>query len=265
MSQPNALEARLDRAKLPRHLAIIMDGNGRWAEARGLSRVEGHREGSNAVRTITRLARRLGIEALTLYAFSSQNWNRPAEEVAALMGLLREYLLSEREELLTNDIRLDAIGDLERLPAFVRAPLDALRAETAERRSMRLTLALSYGGREELLRACRSLIARGTQPTALDERTFEQALYTRDLPPLDLMIRTSGEHRISNFLLWQAAYAELYFTPLCWPDFGEEALLTALLDYQARERRFGLVPTPPPCAAPRPERAPESPIAKEPT
>jgi undecaprenyl diphosphate synthase len=208
--------------------------------ARGKPRIEGHREGSSSVQAVTRQARKLGIKALTLYAFSSQNWSRPADEVAGLMGLLREYLISERAEIMDNAIRLNAIGDIARLPRFVRDPLEALIADSAANTGMVLSLALSYGGREEILRACRTLLAEGVTAEQLDEKAFSQRLYTHDLPALDLIIRTSGELRISNFLLWQSAYAELVFTDTLWPDFREEAFLKALLDYQSRERRFGL-------------------------
>jgi undecaprenyl diphosphate synthase len=234
------LQARLDLTRLPRHVGIIMDGNGRWAHRRGLPRVEGHREGSQSVQAITRLARRLGIKALTLYAFSSQNWQRPAEEVAALMGLLREYLLSERAEIMDNGIRLWALGDLDKLPRIVREPLDALIADSSKNTGMVLSLALSYGGREEILAACRQLLADGVGAEALDAQAFEERLDTRGLPELDLVIRTSGEQRISNFLLWQSAYAELVFTDSLWPDFREKALLEALVEYQSRERRYGM-------------------------
>ncbi|HEY3448524.1 MAG TPA: isoprenyl transferase [Myxococcales bacterium] len=234
------LRAKLDPARLPKHVAIIMDGNGRWAEAHGQPRIAGHREGSQSVRAITRLARRIGVKALTVYAFSSENWKRPVEEVAALMDLLREYLLSERSEIMDNGIRLNALGNLDRLPHFVREPLDALMADSRGNREMVLSLALSYGGREEILSACRALLRDGVDPDALDEKTFAARLSTFDLPDPDLIIRTSGEQRISNFLLWQAAYSELLFTPVAWPDFREEAFLTALVEYQGRERRFGL-------------------------
>lgn len=240
MSALEPLLSQLDLDRLPRHVGIIMDGNGRWAEARGQDRLVGHREGSRSVRAITRLARRLGIQALTLYAFSSQNWQRPAEEVAGLMALLREYLVGERDDIMDNDIRLSALGDLDKLPRMVREPLDALMEESEENTSMTLSLALSYGGREELLMACRALIAQGCAPEALDEARFEQNLYTAGLPPLDLIIRTSGELRLSNFLLWQSAYAEMHFTDILWPDFREEAFARALADYQSRERRRGL-------------------------
>jgi undecaprenyl diphosphate synthase len=221
-----------------------MDGNGRWAEGRGRPRMEGHREGSNSVREVTRTARRVGVKALTLYAFSSQNWARPPEEVAFLMDLLREYLQSERAEILENGIRLNAIGELDRLPGLVRDPLERLRSESASNRQMVLTLALSYGGREELLHAAaglsRSLANGKLAGNRLSEAEFESHLWTRDLPPLDLVIRTSGERRVSNFLLWQLAYAELVFSELLWPDFRTEAFLRCIDEFQQRERRYGL-------------------------
>lgn len=216
-----------------------MDGNGRWAESRGLPRLAGHREGSRAVRAITRFSRKIGIRALTLYAFSSQNWQRPVDEVAGLMSLLREYLVGERDEIMDNGIRLNALGDLEKLPHMVREPLDALMDESRGNDKMTLSLALSYGGRDEILAACRSLLRDGVRPEDLDEAAFESRLCTADLPPLDLVIRTSGEVRISNFMLWQNAYAELHFTDVLWPDFREEAFVKALLDFQHRERRCG--------------------------
>ncbi len=229
---------------MPRHVGIIMDGNGRWAEMRGLPRVEGHREGSASVREVTRCARRVGVQALTLYAFSSQNWARPAEEVAALMDLLREYLESERAEILENGIRLNAIGEVEKLPRFVKEPLDRLRADSAHNKGMVLTLALSYGGREELVQAARRVAEAASKgeltPAQLDNKGFESFLWTHDLPPVDLVVRTSGEQRISNFLLWQMAYAELCFSDVLWPDFRTEAFLRCLAQYQQRERRFGL-------------------------
>lgn len=237
------LKAEVMAGKVPRHVGIIMDGNGRWAEARGLPRLEGHREGANAVRAVTRTARQIGVQALTLYAFSSQNWARPADEVAGLMALLRDYLIGERDEIMGNGIRLSAIGEIDRLPKFVREPLDSLMEESAGNTGMVLSLALSYGGREELLRAARRLMAEaqaGLAPDALDEAQLERHLFTAGLPELDLVIRTSGEQRISNFLLWQCAYAELIFTETAWPDFREEAFLRAMLDFQTRERRFGL-------------------------
>jgi undecaprenyl diphosphate synthase len=232
------LEARVKSRPLPRHVAVIMDGNGRWAEARGLPRVAGHREGSEAVRAVTRAARRVGIEALTLYAFSSENWARPDEEVGALMQLLAEFLESERGEMMANGIRLNAIGELDRLPSAVREKLAAVRAETANNRGLTLTLALSYGGRQELVAAARQ--AAAAKGPDLEASDLEAALQTAGLPDLDLLVRTSGERRISNFLLWQCAYAELLFTETLWPDFRDGELFAAIADYQARERRFGL-------------------------
>jgi len=234
-----ALRRRVRERPLPRHLAIIMDGNGRWAEARGLPRVAGHREGSLSVRAVTREARRLGIEALTLYALSVQNLARPPEEVKALMDLLVEFLDSERAEILENAIRLEAIGDLDRLPGLVRQRLDAVRAASAGNRGMVLTLALSYDGREELAQAARRAAAK-RGPEGVDAEALAAELWTAGLPELDLLVRTSGEHRISNFLLWQCAYAELRFVDTLWPDFRERELLLSLCDYQGRERRFGL-------------------------
>jgi len=230
------LEARLRARSLPRHVAIIMDGNGRWAEALGLPRVAGHREGSESVRAVTRACRRIGVQALTLYAFSTENWARPDDEVEALMHLLAEFLESERPEMMQNGIRLNAIGELSRLPGFVQAKLAEVREETAGNRGMTLTLALSYGGRQEIIEAARAAAAHG----AIDTAGIEAALWTRGLPDLDLLIRTSGERRISNFLLWQCAYAELHFTEVLWPDFRDAELFGAIADFQARERRFGL-------------------------
>ncbi len=236
----DVLRERVLGRPLPRHVGIIMDGNGRWAEARGLSRIAGHREGSESVRAVTREARRIGIPALTLYAFSAQNWARPPDEVAALMALLSEYLASQRREILENGIRLNAIGELERLPAAVRAGLEAVMAESRGNGQMVLTLALSYGGQEEIVQAARRAAARAARPEAIDARALEAELWTAGLPELDLLVRTSGERRISNFLLWQAAYAELHFSEVPWPDFRELELLAAVADFQTRQRRFGL-------------------------
>jgi undecaprenyl diphosphate synthase len=238
-----SLEASVKSRPLPKHVGIIMDGNGRWAETRHLPRLAGHREGSESVKEVTRAARSLGIEALTLYAFSSQNWARPAEEVAGLMELLREYLEKEREEILSNQIRLSAAGDLERLPRYVRDVLDKLREDSSMNRGMVLTLALSYGGREEILRAAQRVasaaMAGALNIEQLSAAEFEKCLWTHDLPAVDLIIRTSGESRLSNFLLWQSAYAELLFTDTLWPDFRKRAFLECLLEFQQRERRFG--------------------------
>jgi len=230
---------------LPRHVGIIMDGNGRWAQRQGLARLEGHRVGADSVRDITRAAREIGIEALTLYAFSSQNWQRPASEVAGLMQLLRDYLIGERGEILDNAIRLEAIGDVERLPPIAKDPLDELRAASAANRGMTLTLALSYGGRESIARAVRAAVrdavAGRLSPEAIDAERFGAYLPTQALPPLDLLIRTSGEQRISNFMLWEIAYAELIFVDVLWPEFRRQHLFECLDRYAARERRFGLL------------------------
>jgi undecaprenyl diphosphate synthase len=224
-------------------VAIIMDGNGRWALSRGLPRFEGHNRGADSVRTVTRACRRLGIRALTLYAFSEQNWNRPVAEVESLMALLRRYLLEERPEIMENGIRLSTIGRTHRLPASVSEPLAQLIADSAGNTSMDLCLALSYGGQEELSDAMRRLarqVAAGTlDPDSVSEAQIGAQLWSAHLPPLDLLIRTSGELRLSNFMLWQAAYAELFFTPTLWPDFCERDLNEALAAFRHRERRFG--------------------------
>ncbi len=243
MLVPVAMTEEPGNGVQPGHVAIIMDGNGRWADDRGLPRLEGHRKGADRVREITRLARRLGLQRLTLYAFSQQNWGRPAEEVHGLMTLLCDYLKNEREEILDNDIRLTAIGDLDRLPSFVREPLDALMAESQENQSMVLCLALSYGGREELVKAVQR-IAKDVAEDRLTAQTIDESAIQERLmsPDVDLLVRTSGELRLSNFLLWQAAYAEFYFTDVQWPDFGEVEFTEALNAYGARNRRFGLRP-----------------------
>ena len=233
------LKAEVAQRPLPRHVGIIMDGNGRWAEQRGLARLEGHRRGSDSVREVTRAARRLGLQALTLYAFSAQNWQRPPDEVEWLMDLLRDYLIKERAEIMDNAIRLHAIGDLDRLPARVREPLEEMRALSAKNREMTLTLALSYGGREEIVAMARRVAGDRLPPEQIDARAVDERLWTAGLPPLELMVRTGGEFRVSNFLLWQLAYAEIHFTDCLWPDFGELDLLLALEDFQHRERRFG--------------------------
>ncbi len=235
----------VDLQRLPKHVAIIMDGNGRWAQAQGRVRSVGHREGSHSVRRIVRAARRLGVNALTLFAFSEQNWFRPGPEIVALMELLRDYLISERDELLDNGIRLRAVGRLGKLPERVRSVLDERMAETAGNRGMTLTLALSYGGQEEIVDAARRLAARvhrgELKPEAIDETLLDAAIPSVEVGRVDLLIRTGGEQRISNFLLWGAAYAELYFTERLWPDFDEEDLYQAIASYQQRDRRFGRV------------------------
>lgn len=230
--------------ELPRHVAIIMDGNGRYAEERGQARLEGHRAGAKAVREITTYARELGIPYLTLYAFSTENWARPGEEVSGLMDLLRQYLTEEKQTLLDNDIELSTIGDRSKLPLPVRVLLDDVMSATRGLSGMRLTLALSYGSRDEILRAVRALardVDRGElDPDAIEPEHLERRLYTSDMPDPDLLIRTSGEQRISNFLLWQLAYAELYFTDVPWPAFTRASFDAALDAYKKRQRRFGL-------------------------
>ena len=228
---------------LPRHVAIIMNGNGRWAEARGLPRVKGHEEGARSVRAIVRECRKRGVEALTLYSFSTENWRRPKAEVGALMTLLQQYVLQERREILDNNIRLRAIGQIDRLPLFVRMPLRALVRESAGNTGMCLNLALSYGARAEIVSAVQSvaeLVKKGRiAPNQIDEALISQHLFTAGQPDPDLLIRTSGELRVSNFLLWQIAYAEIYVTDVAWPDFREPELDRAFASFGHRERRFG--------------------------
>jgi len=234
----------IDKEKLPRHIAIIMDGNGRWAKKKTLSRISGHIKGVDAVREVVTACRELGVGVLTLYAFSMENWQRPKEEVEALMELLRDYLLKESEEMVSNNIRLSAIGRLEDLPVNVRTTLEEVMKKTESCNGMILNLALSYGGRSEILHAVRGILSdlkKGRiKEEEIDLPSFSRYLWTRELPDPDLLIRTSGEFRISNFLLYQIAYTELYLTETLWPDFNREELLKALAVYQSRERRFGL-------------------------
>ncbi|HSN84938.1 MAG TPA: polyprenyl diphosphate synthase [Polyangiales bacterium] len=236
----------VDVSRLPQHVAIIMDGNGRWAQARGKPRTAGHERGADAVRATMRAARRLGIPALTLYAFSEQNWDRPQAEINALVDLLCDCLVSERDELIDNEIRLNAIGRLHKLPSRAQSKLNALTNTTASFNGMTMTLALSYGGREELIDAARALARRvgegSLQPEDIDQAALEASLPSMQCGPVDLLIRTGGEQRISNFLLWGSAYAEFYFTDELWPDFSTNSLYSAIRAYQERERRFGLVP-----------------------
>ena len=228
---------------MPEHVAIIMDGNGRWAQRHGKSRLEGHRQGVENVRRIVKASRNLGIQHITLYAFSVENWRRPKSEVSALMSLLNIYLKKELEELLQNGVRLNVIGRIEDLPKNVQKTLLDTIEKTKGNSQQILTLALNYGARTEILDAVAkytSLVAAGKEDSAeLDWETFSSCLYTHNLPDPDLIIRTSGEHRLSNFLLLQAAYAEIYFTQLCWPEFLPEHLLEAIEDYNSRERRYG--------------------------
>lgn len=229
---------------MPKHVAIIMDGNGRWAKKRFLPRVEGHRAGAKTVRMVVEESRRLGIRYLTLFTFSSENWNRPKAEVAALMQLFKTYLEKELELLTKNNIRLRAIGNLERLPQDVRETLSSVSKQTEKFDGMDLILAVSYGGREEIVYAARQLAQRAAakqlDPEQIDENCFRQSLYAPDIPDPDVLIRSSDENRISNFLLWQLAYSEIIVTPVLWPDFDREEFLRCLQEYAGRNRRFGL-------------------------
>ncbi|MGE5842593.1 MAG: isoprenyl transferase [Deltaproteobacteria bacterium] len=233
----------LDLQKLPRHVAIIMDGNGRWAKQRGMNRLRGHEEGAESVRVIVRASRELGVPWLTLYAFSEENWRRPKAEVEALMLLLKRFLRSELKEMLQNGIRFQAIGRLHKLPKNVQRTLRETTEQTASNRNMVLTLALSYGGRQELTDAVHKIVQRveagEMRSNDISEAVVSEHLYTAAMPDPDLLIRTSGECRISNFLLWQIAYAEIYMTPTYWPDFRKPQFVEALIEYQKRERRFG--------------------------
>lgn len=237
------LLTRVDRARLPRHVAVIMDGNGRWAEGQGRSRVFGHRNGVKAVDQTVEAAAELGIDYLTLYAFSTENWGRPREEVDALMALLVETIKLEVPKLLDNGIRLEAIGDLTRLPPHSQETLREAIAATRAGDRMTLVLALNYSAKWEIVEAVRAIAHRAAEgrlrPGDIDEDTVAEALTTKGMPDPELLIRTSGESRISNFLLWQLAYAELHFTPTFWPDFRKPHFYRALLDFQDRERRFG--------------------------
>jgi undecaprenyl diphosphate synthase len=228
---------------VPRHIAIIMDGNGRWAAARGLPRIVGHRNGAEALRRTIKAATELGIPYLTLFGFSSENWKRPPSEVSDLMGLLRHYLRGEIAELHRNGVRLRIIGDRARLAPDIVTLIDNAEVLTCENTGVNLTVALSYGGRAEIVAAAQAIareaVARKVDPAAIDERMLGRHLFTADLPDPDLLIRTSGEQRISNFLLWQCAYAELVFTPTLWPDFGRADLEQAIADFGCRERRYG--------------------------
>jgi undecaprenyl diphosphate synthase len=238
------LHSQIDLERLPRHIAVIMDGNGRWARKRHLPRIAGHRAGIRAVRQVVETCARLGVPCLTLYAFSVENWKRPRTEVKLLMGLLREYLKKEIGELNQNNIRFNAIGRIESLPRAVQRDLRETIEKTRANTGLRLTLALNYGGRAELIDAVRSLALQLKQSDTLDvesitEETFSRHLYTCDLPDPDLLIRTSGEMRLSNFLLWQVAYCEIWVTDILWPDFTERELFQAIIDFQRRERRYG--------------------------
>jgi undecaprenyl diphosphate synthase len=230
--------------QIPRHVAIIMDGNGRWAQANGLSRVEGHAEGARAVREAVRTCRKEGVEFLTLYAFSVANWGRPRTEVRALMNLLLDFAEREKQELRDQDVKLEVIGDIEELPISTRHAVQSATSYTADCTGMTLSLALSYGGRADILNAARAIAIRVSTgsllPEEITEETFQGSMSTHALPPVDLLIRTGGERRVSDFLLFESAYAELYFLPIMWPDFNAKALKEAFAFFAGRERRFGL-------------------------
>lgn len=222
-----------------KHVAIIMDGNGRWAELRGLSRIDGHREGVKRVGDIINASIGLDLKALTLYVFSMENWQRPKNEVNALMSLLILYLKNEMEKLAKDNIVFKAIGNIEKLPQSIQALLKDFELLTRGNNGLLLTAAISYGGREEILRAVKRMMKDGLTPEEINENTFENYLYTKGLPPPDLIIRTSGEMRLSNFLLWQSAYSELYFSETLWPDFRSDEFVSIVMECQKRERRFG--------------------------
>jgi undecaprenyl diphosphate synthase len=238
-----ALLEQVDWTRIPQHIAVIMDGNGRWAARRGKPRIFGHRAGAESVRTIVDSAARLGTKALTLYAFSTENWKRPEDEVSALMRMLINYLNKELEKVHQQGIRFQAIGRLEALSPKVRKELARAMETTRDNKEMTLSVALNYGGRAEIVDACRAaakkMLENGGDPETISEENIAENLYTHGLPEVDLLIRTSGEFRISNFLLWQLAYSEIYLTPTLFPDFRLPNFLEAVLDYQKRERRFG--------------------------
>ncbi len=235
----------LDLTRLPTHVAVIMDGNGRWAQRRGMSRIEGHKRGKDSVRTIVEATRKLGIPYLSLFAFSTENWDRPHREVNALMSLLRRYLRSEIDRMMHNEVRVVAIGDVARLPSSVRAELETAIERTRDNGKLTVGLCVSFGGREDIIHAAQALARRVAAgelaPDAIDEANFSAELGTAGIPDPDLLIRTSGEMRISNFYLWQLAYTEIYVTETLWPEFRETEYVAALADYQRRERRFGRV------------------------
>jgi len=234
-----------ERGSLPVHIAVIMDGNGRWAKQRNLPRTEGHKAGVEAIRKVVRTAGEMGIQYLTLFAFSTENWRRPREEVSALMQLLSDTARKELKEMMDNNLQLKATGYIEGLPYAKRLALSQAIKKTSRNTGIVLNLALNYSGRSEILSAVRKIAREAKEgklsPARIDEKMFESHLYTKGLPDPDLLIRTSGEKRLSNFLLWQAAYTELYITETLWPDFGERGFLMALADYQSRQRRFGRV------------------------
>ena len=235
----NSLYQKALKGNIPGHIAIIMDGNGRWANQHHLGRIRGHRKGVQAIREVVAAGNRLGVQFITLYAFSTENWNRPADEVEALWNLMVEFLKKETPELKQNNVRITCIGKLDSIPFHAREKMNWAINETSENKGLVLNLAINYGGRDELVEAIKSIIAEKLKPEEISVDCVKQHLYTQNIPDPDLMIRTSGEQRISNFLLWQISYSELYFTPVLWPDFGQKDLIEAVFDYQSRHRRFG--------------------------
>lgn len=239
------LASQIDPDKKPRHIAVVMDGNGRWAKSRFKPRVFGHKAGAESVRRTVEACARLGIEVLTLYAFSEENWGRPKDEVSSIFSLLDQYILSEKEKLKANNIRFKVIGRIDGLPQKTKNSINETIAYLSHSTGMTLVVAISYGSRQEIAEAVSLLLQKaldeGLQPKQITPNLLEEHLFTSGLPDVDLLIRTSGEKRISNFLLWQIAYAELWFTDKCWPDFKEEDLYLAILDFQKRSRRFGLI------------------------
>jgi undecaprenyl diphosphate synthase len=236
---------KIDWGKLPQHIAIIPDGNGRWAKKHAMGRIRGHKKGSQAVRTTVTICREIGVKYLTLFALSTENWGRPAQEIDALMSLLEEYLNKESDKLQKEGIKLVTIGDIDKLYPSVKKKLLEVKEATANNNEMILNLALSYGSRDEIIIAVKKIIQENSEGKIelndIDQNNFGRYLYTKDIPDPDLLIRTSGEYRVSNFMLWQLAYTELYFTNVLWPDFNKDELLKAIASYQRRERRYGLV------------------------
>ncbi len=230
---------KIDEKNIPSHVAIIMDGNGRWAKKRGLSRIKGHKAGAKAIENALDSALHLGVKVITVYAFSTENWVRPEYEVSVLMTLLFQFLKLQKKKLKDKDIKLSVIGDRSKLPDFINREIDKVLGETKNNSRLVFNIALNYGGRDDIVNAVKNIVKQGVEPSIIDERFFAKYLYTAGLPDPDLLIRTSGEVRISNFLLWQIAYTELYFSDVLWPDFDTIEMLKAVIEYQKRERRFG--------------------------
>ena len=230
---------QIDKSKLPNHVAIIMDGNGRWAKKRGLPRIKGHERGIKSVLSVIEIAKHIGIKYLTLYTFSKENWKRPKSEISHLTNLLKKYLKENQEKFKDDDVKFNTIGDIEDFDEELQELIKRTMKNTKNHKGMKLTLALSYGGRQEILKAVKKIVEAGVKPDEISEKKFRA--YLSNVPDVDLLIRTSGELRISNYLLWQISYAELYFTKVLWPDFKKAEFLKAIIDYQKRERRFGEV------------------------